>query len=135
MAIYKMFKYKCKVQELTNKYEVEEIKMAQMHIYLCCGGGLSSGFLAQKARAVAKKKKMDVTIEAKSESEVAQYLPKMDILCIGPHYEFRLNTFKDMAAPYNVPVVLIPEETYSMLDGQALLELVLSEIEKTDNRR
>lgn len=104
--------------------------MAQAHIYLCCGGGLSSGFLAQKARAAAKKGKIDATIEAKSESEVTQYLPKMDILCIGPHYEFRLNTFKDMAAPYNIPVIVIPEEIYSMLDGKALLELALLEIEE-----
>ena len=43
--------------------------MAQLHIYLCCGGGLSSGFLAQKARAAAKKSKVNATIEAKSESE------------------------------------------------------------------
>ena len=35
--------------------------MAQAHIYLCCGGGLSSGFLAQKARAAAKKGKIDAT--------------------------------------------------------------------------
>lgn len=54
----------------------------------------------------------------------------MDILCIGPHYEFRLNTFKDMAAPYNIPVIVIPEEIYSMLDGKALLELALLEIEE-----
>lgn len=104
--------------------------MAQAHIYICCGGGLSSGFLAQKARAAAKKGKIDATIEAKSESEVTQYLPKMDILCIGPHYEFRLNAFKDMAAPYNIPVIVIPEEIYSMLDGKALLELALLEIEE-----
>lgn len=59
---------------------MEEIKMAQAHIYLCCGGGLSSGFLAQKVSwAAAKKGKIDATIEAKSESEVTQYLPKMEI--------------------------------------------------------
>ena len=49
---------------------------------------------------------------------------------IGPHYEFRLNAFKDMAAPYNIPVIVIPEEIYSMLDGKALLELALLEIEE-----
>lgn len=104
--------------------------MAQKHIYLCCGGGLSSGFLAQKARAAAKKAKLDATIEAKSESEVTQYLPKMDILCIGPHYEFRLKAFEEMAAPYDIPVIVIPEEIYSMLDGKALLELAVDTIEK-----
>lgn len=104
--------------------------MTQKHIYLCCGGGLSSGFLAQKARAAAKKLKIDATIEAKSESEVTQYLPKMDILCIGPHYEFRLKAFEEMAAPYDIPVIVIPEEIYSMLDGKALLNLVVDTLEK-----
>ena len=93
--------------------------MKQLHIYLCCGGGLSSGFLAQKARAAAKKEKLDCTVEAKSESEVNQYISKMDILCVGPHY-----AFKKLAEPYGVPVILIPEEIYSMLDGKALLSLV-----------
>ena len=65
-------------------------------------------------------------VKAKSHNN----LPKMDILCIGPHYEFRLNAFKDMAAPYNIPVIVIPEEIYSMLDGKALLELALLEIEE-----
>lgn len=104
--------------------------MKQLHIYLCCGGGLSSGFLAQKARAVAKKEKLDVTVEAKSESEVGQYLKKMDILCIGPHYEFRLKAFQDMAEPYHIPVILIPEDIYSMLDGKGLLEIILDEMNK-----
>ena len=104
--------------------------MAQLHIYLCCGGGLSSGFLAQKARAAVKKSKVNATIEAKSESEVTQYLSKMDILCIGPHYEFRLKAFEDMAAPYNIPVIVIPEEIYSMLDGKALLQLAVDTLEK-----
>ena len=104
--------------------------MAQLHIYLCCGGGLYSGFLAQKARAAAKKSKVNATIEAKSESEVTQYLSKMDILCIGPHYEFRLKAFEDMAAPYNIPVIVIPEEIYSMLDGKALLQLAVDTLEK-----
>ena len=57
----------------------------------------------------------------------------MDILCIGPHYEFRLEAFQDMAAPYDIPVIVIPEEIYSMLDGKALLELALSKIEKVKN--
>lgn len=104
--------------------------MAQLKIYLCCGGGLSSGFLAQKARAAAKKSKFDVKVEAKSESEIAQYLDKMDILCIGPHYEFRLSAFQEIAKPLQIPVIVIPEEIYSMLDGKALLNLVLNTLKE-----
>lgn len=104
--------------------------MKRYRIYLCCGGGLSSGFLAQKARAAAKKASIDALVEAKSESEVTQYLSKMDILCIGPHYEFRLQAFQDMAAPYQIPVIVIPEEIYSMLDGAALLAMAIENIQQ-----
>lgn len=99
--------------------------MEQLNIYLCCGGGLSSGFLAQKSRQAAKKNKINATIEAKSESEIPQYLSKIDILMVGPHYAFRLEAFKEMAKDYGFPVVVIPEEIYSMIDGPALLDLAL----------
>lgn len=102
----------------------------RLGIYLCCGGGLSSGFLAQQGRKAAKKRKVNALIEAKSESEVTQYLPKMDVLCIGPHYAFRLDAFRKMAEPHGVPVVVIPEDIYSMLDGEGLLDLALSTIEQ-----
>ena len=103
--------------------------MSGYAIYLCCGGGLSSGFLAQQARKAAKKRGITATVEAKSESEVTQYLSKMDILCIGPQYAFRLDAFKEMAKEFSVPVVVIPEDTYSMLDGNALIDLAISTID------
>ena len=43
--------------------------MEPIQVLLCCGAGLSSGFLAQGARKVAKKKGLNVKIEAKSETE------------------------------------------------------------------
>ena len=85
--------------------------------------GSLQDFLAQKARAAAKKGKIDATIEQRVKAKSHNICQKLDTLCIGPHYEFRLNAFKDMAAPYNIPVIVIPEEIYSMLDGKALLEL------------
>ncbi len=103
--------------------------MEHLNIILCCGGGLSSGFLAQQARKSAKKRKIDANIEAKSESEVTQYFGRMDILMVGPHYAFRMDSFSEQAAPYGIPVVLIPENMYSMLDGSGLIDLAMDRIE------
>ena len=47
--------------------------MAQAHIYLCCGGGLSSGFLAQKARAAAKKGKYVLVRSEEHTSELQSH--------------------------------------------------------------
>ena len=51
--------------------------MGTIRVLLCCGAGFSSGFLAQKARQAAKKKKLDMTVEARSESVVSEYMDKM----------------------------------------------------------
>ena len=48
--------------------------MENLKILLCCGAGMSSGFLASNARKVAKKQKLSVSVEARSHSEVAEHL-------------------------------------------------------------
>ena len=50
--------------------------MGTIRVLLCCGAGFSSGFLAQKARQAAKKKKLDMTVEARSESVVSEYMDR-----------------------------------------------------------
>lgn len=99
--------------------------MADIRILLCCGAGMSSGFLAQKTRQAAKKSGIIATVDARAESEVSDYLNKIDILMIGPHFATRLRDFTQMAKPYDLPVIVIPQEIYANLDGQALLMLAL----------
>ena len=60
--------------------------MDKMFIMLCCGAGMSSGFLANQARKAAKKRKLDTTIEARSHTDVSGYLSSISILMLGPHY-------------------------------------------------
>ena len=104
--------------------------MKTIKILLCCGAGMSSGFLAQKARKVAKKKGMNVTVDARSESDVSQYLSQIDILLVGPHYEMALKGLKCECEPYGVPAVLIPQNIYANLDGEALLNLAMETLSK-----
>ncbi|MDH6366094.1 MULTISPECIES: PTS sugar transporter subunit IIB [Breznakia] len=103
--------------------------MNEMKVLLCCGAGMSSGFLAQKTRQAAKKRKIAATVDARAESEVGAYLKSIDILFVGPHYASRLENFEQMAAPYNIPVVVIPQDIYAGLNGEALLDLAIQTIE------
>lgn len=97
--------------------------MEEKTVMLCCAMGMSSGFLASKARKVAKKDGLNWKVEARSEAEVGQYLPNIDCLLIGPHYANELSSFKEKAKPYNVPVAVIPDDIYGTLDGKGLVEL------------
>ncbi|MCM3699689.1 PTS sugar transporter subunit IIB [Paenibacillus macerans] len=103
--------------------------MDKIRILLCCGGGFSSGMLAQKSRKAANKAGLNASVEARSESQVSEYLDKIDVLLLGPHYEKNLNNFSKLAAPFNVPVAVIPKEIYGMIDGEKLLEFALSLVE------
>ncbi|GEN89012.1 PTS sugar transporter subunit IIB [Oceanobacillus sojae] len=106
--------------------------MENLKILLCCGAGLSSGFLAQKARKAAKKKGLNIQIEAKSETEAISHLPTIDVLLLGPHYEAYREKFTELGKPLNVSVEVIPQKIYGTLDGEKLLDFAFKLREKND---
>lgn len=104
--------------------------MEKVYIMLCCGAGISSGLIAQKTKKAAKAKKIDVTVEARSESEVAEYFSYIDILLLGPHYAAQKDEFAEQAKPFNVPVIVVPSDIYGKMDGERLLDLALKTVEE-----
>ena len=104
--------------------------MDKMFIMLCCGAGMSSGFLANQARKAAKKRKLDTTIEARSHTDVSGYLSSISILMLGPHYGGELPKWKSLCDPYHIPVVVIPQDIYAQLNRDALIQLALDTLGK-----
>lgn len=104
--------------------------MSDKSILLCCGAGISSGLIAQKARKEARKNGLNYSIQAVSQSEVTQYLGSIDMLLVGPHYANIIEKLTAQAKPFNVPVALIPNEVYGTLDGKAVLDIIQAEIAK-----
>lgn len=99
--------------------------MEPTKILLCCGAGMSSGFLASNARKYIKKNKLPISIEARSISEAADFLSSVQVLLLGPHYAVDLEKYKALAAPYGVHVSVIPADVYSSLDGERIVTLAL----------
>ena len=103
--------------------------MEKLNILLCCGAGMSSGFLAQQMRIAAKKIGVVASIEAKSQNTIANDIPKADILLIGPHLSYAYEELKGKCEPYHVPVLMIPKDMYAALDGKGLLDLSMKTIQ------
>ena len=93
-------------------------------VLLVCGTGASSGFMAKNIRQAAKNMGKEVSVKARSDSEVAEYIEEIDLLLVGPHLKYMLDDLKEEAKPYNVPVEIIREEAYGSLDGEAVLEQI-----------
>lgn len=99
-----------------------------MKILLCCGAGMSSGFLASQMRKAAKKSGLTCTCEAKSQSDAAIQIGDYDILCLGPHLEYMLNQMSELGKKNNTKVIVIPKEIYGSIDGKALLDLCVEHL-------
>ncbi len=104
--------------------------MSSCNVLLCCGAGMSSGFLAQRAQKAADAKGLQIHIEAKSQSVVEDVVGDYDLLLIGPHYTSHLEEFESMAEPTGIPVAVIPQAIYGTLDGDELVAFALEELKK-----
>ncbi len=94
------------------------------HILLVCGGGASSGFVAANTRKYAKKQKADMKIDARSESEITNYIDDIDALLIGPHLAYMEEEIQKLTEPRGIPTAIIDEDAYSMMDGAAVYEQI-----------
>ena len=104
--------------------------MSTYNVLLCCGAGMSSGFLAQKTQKAADSKGYDMNVEAKSSSVVEDVVEDFDVLLLGPHYLSHLADYEEIAKPYGIPVAVIPQEIYGTLDGERLVEFAMNILSK-----
>lgn len=96
----------------------------QKRIMLVCGGGASSGFLAQSMRKAAKKEGLSYEIFAKSETDIDNFKTDIDILLIGPHLRFLENEIQEKLTGLTVKMAVIDNAIYGTLDGKKAIEKV-----------
>jgi len=99
------------------------------NVLLVCGTGASSGFMAKNIRKAAKAQGIDISVKARGDAEVEEYIEDIDLLLVGPHLRYMLEDLKKEAEPYEVPVAIIYEEAYGSLDGEAVLNQIRELIE------
>ncbi|MEG0177824.1 MAG: PTS sugar transporter subunit IIB [Anaerorhabdus sp.] len=93
-------------------------------ILLVCGTGASSGFMAKNLRVAAKSKGYEISVKARGDAEVEDYVEEIDLLLVGPHLKYMLKDLEEITNPYNVPVKIIPDAAYGSLDGDAVIEFI-----------
>lgn len=94
-------------------------------VLLVCGSGASSGFMAANIRKAAKKRGIEMTVEARSDSEIENYIDSIDCLMIGPHLKYLEAEVLKKAEPFNVKVAVMDPKYYSILNGEKALEHII----------
>lgn len=104
--------------------------MKNIKVLLVCGSGASSGFMAANMRKAAKEENLDLSIIARSESEIADYIDDIDVLMVGPHLAYVLDDIDEYTYGTDVPVILMKAEYYASLDGKQAIEHMLAGLNK-----
>lgn len=106
--------------------------MEDKRVLLCCGAGMSSGFLASACAKAAKEKGLNWYVTAKSQSVAIDEMPDYDICLLGPHFASHLEEFKEAAMEMesDVAIAVIPQEVYGNIDGAKMCDFAISEMKK-----
>ncbi|WP_086350573.1 PTS sugar transporter subunit IIB [Candidatus Enterococcus clewellii] len=96
------------------------------HVLLICGSGASSGFMAAAIRKAAKKRGVEMSVKAASESQLDERINEIDYLLIGPHLSYMLTDIQEQTKDKKVKAAVIPQSTYGTLNGEKALDLIVS---------
>lgn len=103
-------------------------------ILLICGNGASSGFLAANMRKYSLKSAIEITVEAHSQTELADYIEDFDVVLVGPHLRFMFDDLKKMTDKYDKPIDILDQLTYGTLNGEKAVTLALQLLVEEDKK-
>jgi PTS system cellobiose-specific IIB component len=84
--------------------------------------------MAANIRKAAAARGVDVSIVARGESEIENYIDEIDALMVGPHLAYILDEVDEYVGDAPVKVVLMRPDYYSTLNGEAALDHLLAEL-------
>ncbi|MGQ7786718.1 PTS sugar transporter subunit IIB [Nesterenkonia sp. K-15-9-6] len=101
-----------------------------MEILVVCGAGASSTFVAQRARAALQRAGLPHTVRAAADSALSGDLDDVDLLLLGPQLAAFRERVQDRLDSYSmrIPLVTLPPDIFSDLDGSRTLALILESL-------
>lgn len=102
------------------------------NIVLLCQWGASTGMVGEKIDEAAKKKGIDVVVNAYAISEIQKVIDKADVILLGPQVRFKMKTLLKDYGHKGVPFVSIEPEDYGRMNGENILNTALKAIENKE---
>ena len=100
--------------------------MEKHNVLLVCGSGASSGFMAANIRKAAKARGIEITVNARSEATVEDYVEEIDCLMIGPHLASIKGDMEEICEGFPIKIAVVEQSAYAHLDGEKALDQILA---------
>jgi PTS system cellobiose-specific IIB component len=82
--------------------------------------------MAANIRKAATARGVEITVNARSESEIENFIDEIDCLMVGPHLAYILDEVDELVGDKNIKVAKMKPEYYATLDGAKALDHILS---------
>lgn len=94
-----------------------------MKVLMVCSGGMSSSIVVDAIKKEALKENFEIEMKAVGTSDFYDELKNggYDLALVAPQVRHRLDTFKEQADEFNVPVEVIIPMGYTPLGGKKVL--------------
>jgi PTS system cellobiose-specific IIB component len=99
-------------------------------ISLFCAGGMSTSVLVSKMKKAAEDKGIETEIQAFPEAQMAKKLEGLDVVLLGPQVAYILPKAKKICDEKGVPIAVISNLDYGMMDGAKVLDFALKLVKK-----
>jgi len=94
------------------------------NIMLVCGGGASTGFLANAISNAATQEGLDYKVFARPVDMLDNFIDEIDVLLIAPHFKFRENELLEKAKAHHIKSGVIDSMYYGTMNGSEILKQI-----------
>lgn len=107
------------------------VSFVMIRVLIVCSWGMSTSLLVDSLLTAAAASKLELTVEALSAGEYAARVEECDVVLIAPQIRHLRKSIEKLAISVDKPVALIEPYHYATMNGQAVLEQVLSLLKGT----
>lgn len=100
------------------------------NVVLICANGASTSILVEKMLDAAKKRGIEIVINAYSLVKLASVIDDADIILIAPQIRYKKDALEKEFGSKGVPFIDVNPMDYGMLDGEKILDVVLGKLGK-----
>ena len=97
-----------------------------LRVKLFCSSGMSTSMMVAEIENEAKKRNIDLSISAFPVRLLREQVEDTDVVLLGPQISYEYDNAKKICDKVKKPLAVIPLLDYGMMNGEAVLDLILS---------
>lgn len=102
----------------------------QIKLIILCSWGATSSQLAKKVKQAAEARGIDLVADAGGTGEFNKKASEYTVALLEPQVRHMKKEVSKIAEKYNIPVELVDQRAFALMDGDKVLDQVLNMLNK-----